>query len=879
MSDAVPRRHPEAQTMAAFVDGTLSPGELAAVAEHLRGCGDCRTVVSETAQFTDEENAGRTSARPWWMYLAAAIIIAIAAVPLFLLRSRSPIDRLIAAAPREHRTVEARLSGFPWARLQAPSRGDARPDPADLKFKGAAGDVLESKDAHAKGVAYLVIGQRNDSITALERAANDSKDPKVWSDLAAARLASAVEDDHPAQLPEALADADHALRLDPHSTAALFNRALILEHLGILEAARKAWTAYLDVDPNSDWSAEARAHLHKLSGISHRFDPKMIDSMPAEQLVREFPEEARRYGEAVLLPDKVDRARAIGEVLAAVNGEQLLRDAVRAVERATGTSRDALFAGYHEYRDGRVAYSARDAGAAETHFRRAADSFREGGSPMADVAAYYAASAAFDEHRPEARQELQHLLGTIDSTRYRALAAQIDWELAVTANGDGDWGNAAREADRGAAVLHALGEKRSAAYVDGVSAIAYEMMGARDLAWKKRASTYAALSAVDAFGQLNTTLHMATTTLALLDRAAAASALIDLVIGDTRNDPVIETAALATRARLANRMADSETARHSIAEARLTAARIRDGAVREPYAALVDIGEAEIDATNAPRTAIADVDRVIPLLISSHLDHLLPSAYLQRARARRALGDRPAALADYVAALREVGRQDTALDDLDRRLDFLDTAQEIVAEDVGLRLSNGDVSGALATVDGVRSPGALTSPAAPNDAAIVEYLVRPQALTLFCVSREGVAVDNIAIDRRQLATDIDSFAEDIRRRAPIDEVHRAGAALYRLLLEPVTRRVGSVKELVIVPDERLYSVPFAALWDDEKHEYVVEEYVLRFATSARHVTAPESAATSPALIISDPPAMHEPRLLASREEASRIATLHGAVLL
>jgi len=47
-SDGVPR-HPEAQTMAAFVDGTLSPGEVTAVAEHLRGCGECRTVVSETA--------------------------------------------------------------------------------------------------------------------------------------------------------------------------------------------------------------------------------------------------------------------------------------------------------------------------------------------------------------------------------------------------------------------------------------------------------------------------------------------------------------------------------------------------------------------------------------------------------------------------------------------------------------------------------------------------------------------------------------------------------------------------------------------------------------------------------------------------------------
>ncbi|HEX7191139.1 MAG TPA: CHAT domain-containing protein [Thermoanaerobaculia bacterium] len=742
--------------------------------------------------------------------------------------------------------------------------------------------MLESKDTHARGVAYLVIGQRNDGISALERAANDSRDPKVWSDLAAARYASAVDDEHPSQLPEALADADHALRLEPHFAEALFNRALILEHLGILAAARKAWHAYLDVDPTSEWSAEARAHLHKLSGTSRRFDKKMIDDLPVEQLVREFPEEARRYGEAVLLPDHVDRARAIGDALAAFNGEQLLRDAVAAVERSHGASREALAEGYREYRDGRIAYSARNAGAAETGFRRAAELFQQGGSPMADEARYYAASATFDQHRPEARDELQHLLGTIDSNRHRALAAQIEWELAVTANGEGDWGEAARQADRGAATLRNLGERRSAAYVDGVGAIAYEMMGERDLAWSRRTSTYAKLSADGAISQLNTMLQTATTTLIPLNRVAATSALLDLIIGDRHNDAVLRTASLATRARMAARMNENETAQRAIAEARYTASLITDKAVREPFAALVDIAEAEIDADGAGKSAIAAVeavDRTLPMLRGGHLDHLLPGAYLQRGRAHRALGDRSAALADYRAGLQEIERQDAAIHDPERRLDFLDTAAGIVNETVDLQLSAGDISGAFATVDSLRSPGMQGSPSVPNDAAVVEYLVRPKAVTLFCISRNGLSVDNTAIDSGELATDIESFSEHIRRRAPLDEIHRDGAALYRLLVEPVKGRVGNLREIVIVPDERLYSVPFAALWDDATHEYLVEQYVIRFATAARHVATPETSAMSPALIISDPPAMHEPRLLASRDEASRIATLQGAVLL
>src|SRR5436305_12609354 len=114
MNDGVPR-HPEARVMAAFVDGTLAPNEVAAVAGHLRGCRDCRTVVAETARFEREEESSSRPRRPAW-WLAAAAIFAAVVIGVPLMRPRTPIAKLIAASPREHRLVEARLSGFPWAR-------------------------------------------------------------------------------------------------------------------------------------------------------------------------------------------------------------------------------------------------------------------------------------------------------------------------------------------------------------------------------------------------------------------------------------------------------------------------------------------------------------------------------------------------------------------------------------------------------------------------------------------------------------------------------------------------------------------------------------------------------------------------------------------
>src|SRR5918911_4875621 len=154
MSDAP--RHPGTQTMAAFVEGKLPAEEIAVVAGHLRDCADCRIVVAETARFEAEE-AERVAShspvvvRPWrwssWAAAAAAVAALVVSAPPLLRwaeNRRAPVAPLIAAAPREHRTMEARLSGFPWARLQAPVRGTTgAKHPADLKLDGAAGEVLE----------------------------------------------------------------------------------------------------------------------------------------------------------------------------------------------------------------------------------------------------------------------------------------------------------------------------------------------------------------------------------------------------------------------------------------------------------------------------------------------------------------------------------------------------------------------------------------------------------------------------------------------------------------------------------------------------------------------------------------------------------------
>ncbi|HYM60020.1 MAG TPA: CHAT domain-containing protein [Thermoanaerobaculia bacterium] len=905
-------RHPEARVMALFVDGALAQREVAAVADHLRGCADCRTIVAETARFEREEEASRRPHRTTWWLAAAAVLAAVAvAVPMMRwisARDASPIARLVAASPKEHRVVAARLSGFPWARLQAPARGVAATDPADLKLTGAANDVLAKaidqtapESSHAAGVAYLLIDRSQDSVDALQRAAaGKPNDPHVWNDLAAARYAIAKRDGRLSELPIALTATDHALRLDPKFAEALFNRALILEHLELQDQARKAWDSYLRVDGASDWTLEAREHLKALDKKGAAFDKKVHLQMPADALVRQFPYEARAYGEGPILGEwadaelagnhdlaaaKLARVRAIADSLAAYNGEQLLGDAVSAIEHASDADRASLAAAHRLYCNARNDYNKRSLGTAEKGLRGAAEQFRRAGSPMSGVAAYYMAQAAFDQHRgAEARDELTSLLASVDG-RHRALAAQIRWELAVIANADGDWGTGVREADLAAAAFRSLGEQSNEAFTEDVAAHALEMIGDSDEAWSRRVRANAVFSAKGQHRQIDTMLHSAAMTLASTDRTEAAGALIDLMIGDAGDsDPARVAASLADRVRDAVRDGDAEAARRALVDAHASAARVQDAALREEVDARIALAEASAWRAAEPRAAIASLDRTIAFLGKGRLGSLLPDAYLQRARAFRAAGDDGAAITNLNTALAEVQRQRITIPGGEGRRLFLDTASQIIEETVDLQLTRGAGAEAFAVADRARAtdasvPQSNAAARVPAGTAVIEYSVLPHAIALFCVSSDGVRAERSVVERRDLNNMIVSFTDKIRRRADIDQINTEGAALYRMLIAPVQARLAAAGELVIVPDLSLHALPFEALWDESRHQYLVEQFTIRFAPAAAAGPAYSDQLLTPALVIADPPAPPWPLLPASRQEAAKIAAIHGATLL
>ena len=277
---------PDAETLAGFAEGRMNSADAAAVVAHLDTCDECTRDVALAMRAAEEEEPLRPAETanvirprrwmPWTAAAAAAIVIALLIPAILDSLRRSPVERLVELAPKSARVVEPRLTGgFAWSPYRGVDRSSGTPaDPAQLKLAGAAGELIEraQRDAsaeaqHDAGVAMVLTQNSDEAIAKLEAAANAAPSARTWSDLAAARYAAASDHGRAALYPQALAAADAALRLEENHPEALFNRALILERLGLVDEARKAWSRYLGVDPSSKWADEARARLAELPDV------------------------------------------------------------------------------------------------------------------------------------------------------------------------------------------------------------------------------------------------------------------------------------------------------------------------------------------------------------------------------------------------------------------------------------------------------------------------------------------------------------------------------------------------------------------------------------------------------------------------------------
>ncbi len=147
-------------------------------------------------------------------------------------------------------------------------------------------------------------------------------------------------------------------------------------------------------------------------------------------------------------------------------------------------------------------------------------------------------------------------------------------------------------------------------------------------------------------------------------------------------------------------------------------------------------------------------------------------------------------------------------------------------EAVLVRVAEIDPEGA--TVLGTRSVSVAEVRAALSpDEALIEYLVAEERLFLFVVRRERVSGFPLDISAPTLAARV-RIARELSAR-PDDRKGDGGPVLARLhqdLIRPAvdSGALAGVRRLVIVPHRELTYLPFAALRDEERGRYLIEDY-------------------------------------------------------
>jgi tetratricopeptide (TPR) repeat protein len=905
-------RHPDAETIAALAEGRLDASKLDVTLEHVESCRSCMDGLTLATATISREGVSQTSSRSyvWWMAAAAALVAFAIGAPFLWdrgARLKTPaIADLVELAPRNARLVEPRLSGgFAWAPYRGEMRAESTKDPQRLRIGNVAADAIEkaNRDAtastqHVAGVAMLLA---DDSFDAVERlsiaSARAPDDARIASDLAAARYAAALSSGRASLYPEALAAADHALRVDARFAEALFNRALILERLGLAQEARRAWERYLAVDPSSEWAVEARRRAAGLPATTSdaTFRNELLpqleraatngDAATVARIVQQYPQQSRtfaeaehlgRWGEATLRADTNEATRLLGIARAigtSMKSESLLRDAVLAIDRAEATQRLSLARAHQTYRRGRMAYARQQLADAERDIEASVSAFESGASPMAYVARYFVACVLYDRTEvPRARVALEDLArATGAHDDYVALRAQTFWQLALCAIYDNDWTETATLLAEAETLFARSGERANLAFVRVLLANALMSNGKPDEAWTMRIRAFESLSAEGRGDRLLVGLGAAGRMEQRVGRLDTARALLSVEIDAARNasNQFILPDALVRSAVLAEEQGDHDAAVRLVREASVAAARISDESLRKLAAANVTATDGVVELRDDPRRAIQSLTRAIDFYGQMKLPVFLPGPHLYRARAALRQGRTDAAMGDLESGIAEVERQSVSLSGAIDAAPVFDVADALFEDAIRLSFERGDRAKAFEYAERRRAQFAFGMAAHPPTLSDLQRRLRGSGTLVLHLTSLPEEVIAFAIAENDFGVTRSPFA---RNRIE----HASPAELFEILIRPSSAMIDKATDLIVVADPQLERVSFAALYDGQRKIHLIERISVAMATSAAALVSAEASVPRAIVAVALPAGEHEDTraLPGALNEINEIAPLY-----
>lgn len=735
--------------------------------------------------------------------------------------------------------------------------------------------------------AKLIEGKVEEAAAAMERYGKEKPvDGPFLTDFSAVLVERSRKLRQPEDLIHALTAAEKAVQAAPTLPEARFNLALVLGLLGLEEDAEKAWDEYLKIDTASDWSHEAREHLTALNREpQNRAWAERKESLKKAALlgqrdvvksdVERFPQSARLYTESMLnawaeaqgdgdeaeARRSLDVARALAAALAEVTGDPLLGQSIAAIDRAAASPTreqwNALLRGHQEHAAGMKSIA--NPGEAAVQFRSAEKLLGAQGSPFVAWSRFYLAVCEYQwNDYSRATVLLTDLLRDLRATPFHAVQARAWSMLGLIHIIEGRPEPSRSASEQALAGFEALGETGYAAGMHSQIANSLHYVGEQREAWNHR---YQALVKAQEAGSPGVRYVV------FEELAIAARQLGELSVALRFQEEVVRSArilkvpstvaeALRNRAELHRLCSDNARALSDLSETEQVSSQITDEQIRRAILGNVFLVRGEMEREDAPRRALELLDQAIETIRDTEYHYLLARGLVERGLVHAALQDTDKAEADFAAAAEECERQRNEVEPA-HRASYLDTQQAVFQENVLFQIDHRQDSDrafhyaerrrarvlldwllSSSLEDGSRDlsqaaplPVDKVLAEMPRDVLLVEYVLARGRLFAWVLGNGQAVFQEIHLPGDPLVSWVERLGEGIGEKNA-SETRAAASALYERLIRPLVAHLPKGRTLVFVPDGPLHSVPFAALFDDRKGRYLVEDHPIGMAPSA-----------------------------------------------
>jgi CHAT domain-containing protein/Tfp pilus assembly protein PilF len=223
---------------------------------------------------------------------ALAVLTIVGVFGVFAWRNFSNRSDVLVALNKAYKTerpIESRISDFDYAptkntRGAGDKTNNIESELAKTLALKAVSENLTAENLQSLGRVYLTEKEFAKAIEQLTKAAKIApENAKIHNDLGVALMEKAkrLDEGKLENLAKSNEEFAKAIELDKNLLDAYFNQALCIQELNLPNQAKEAWQKYLELDPNSQWSEEARKNLQIL-------ETQKPISKTKEEILQEF---------------------------------------------------------------------------------------------------------------------------------------------------------------------------------------------------------------------------------------------------------------------------------------------------------------------------------------------------------------------------------------------------------------------------------------------------------------------------------------------------------------------------------------------------------------------------------------------------------------